>query len=128
MDTGGPFTIPTAPTSCHNCCRLMTDARPCYDCRCHLDPAAYQPCHHCMPPPTLTLLPPCSTWAPIPLVLIVVACTLISYKYIIILCNHHESVLTVPWPRIDYDMTRLWGDYYITMGSIMSMGDYNCSL
>ena len=99
-----PFTFATAPTRRHNRCRLTTDARPRYDCR-HLDPAAYQPCRRCTPPPTLALLPPCSTWAPIPLVLIVVACTLISYKYIIILCNHNESVLTVPWPRIDYDMT-----------------------
>src|SRR6266702_2028970 len=80
-----------------------TGARPRHDCR-HLDPAAYQPCRPCTPTSHTCTAATLQHLGPIPLVLIVVACTLYSYKYICE-CNHHESDLTVSWPRIDYDIT-----------------------
>ncbi len=61
-----------------------TGARPRRDCR-HLDPAAYQPRRRCTPTSHTCTAATLQHLGPIPLVLIVVACTLYSYKYIIIL-------------------------------------------
>ena len=63
---------------------LTTGARPCHNCH-HLNPAAYQPCHCYTPTSHTCTAATLQHLGPIPLVLIVVACTLYSYKYIIIL-------------------------------------------